>query len=91
MAASAAAPGGRPGRGAIGEAYEHAFEALLARLDAGEPVTFAVVRGRKARVSLRLPEPLCQRVRERLAALDLKLTDFAFAAVDRWLTPNPGD
>ncbi len=92
MVASAASPlSGFGARGRVQAAYALAFEALLRRLDDGQPVTFAVVRGRKVRVTLRLPEPLCERIRLRLDVLDLKLTDFAFAAVDRWLTPNPGD
>ena len=52
---------------------------------------FAAVRGAKTRVTLRLPEVLCGRVRARLASLSLKLTDFACAAVQRALSNTEGD
>jgi hypothetical protein len=81
----------RPPRGAIQALYERAFIELLAALDAGEAVVFPAVRGPKARVTLRLSEALCARIRTRLAPLRLKLTDFACAAVRRTLIPSQGD
>jgi hypothetical protein len=80
-----------PPRGAIQALYKQAFDDLLAALDAGEPIVFAAVRGAKTRVTLRLSEALCGRVRARLAALSLKLTDFACAAVQRTLSNTEGD
>jgi hypothetical protein len=77
-------------RGAIQAVYARAFTALLEDLDAGRPVVFAAVRGAKVRVTLRLPEALCARIRARLDGLNLKLTDFACAAVQRTLSPNNG-
>jgi hypothetical protein len=59
-------------------------------LDAGEAVSFAAVRGPKIRVTLRLPERLCARIRHRVACLTLKLTDFAWAAVGRTLAAPEG-
>ena len=91
MIARATAPGElAPRRGAVRAIYERAFLDLLHALDAGEPVTFAAVRGAKARATLRLPQTLCDRVRTRQALLNLKLTDFAHAAVDRFLTRTQG-
>lgn len=81
---------GPPPRGAIQVAYAEAFTALLEDLDAGQPVVFAAVRGAKARVTLRLPEALCVRIRAQLEPLNLKLTDFACAAVQRSLFPHDG-
>ena len=80
-----------PPRGAIQALYEQAFDDLLGALDAGEPIVFDAVRGAKTRVTLRLPEALCGRVRARLASLSLKLTDFACAAVQRALSNTEGD
>ena len=91
MAALAGASAtGPPQRGAIQVVYTQAFTALLEDLDAGQPVVFAAVRGAKARVTLRLPEALCARIRARLEPLNLKLTDFACAAVQRSLSPHDG-
>ncbi len=91
MAALAGGPAtGPPPRGAIQLVYAQAFTALLEDLDAGQPVVFAAVRGAKARVTLRLPEDLCVRIRARLEPLNLKLTDFACAAVQRTLSPHDG-
>jgi hypothetical protein len=42
-------------------------------------------------VTLRLSEALCARIRARLAALSLKLTDFACAAVQRALSNTEGN
>ncbi|MDZ4374938.1 MAG: hypothetical protein U1C74_26460 [Phenylobacterium sp.] len=87
----AVGPGGdAPRRGPIQAVYQRAFVELLQALDAGEPVAFAAVRGAKARVTLRLPETVCAKVRARLGPLNLKLTDFAYAAVDRLLSPTQG-
>jgi hypothetical protein len=80
-----------PPRGAIQALYKQAFDDLLAALDAGEPIVFAAVRGAKTRVTLRLSEALCARIRARLAALSLKLTDFACAAVQRALSNTEGN
>jgi hypothetical protein len=80
-----------PPRGAIQALYEQVFDDLLAALDAGEPIVFAAVRGAKTRVTLRLSQALCARIRARLAALSLKLTDFACAAVQRALSNTGGD
>jgi len=91
MAAMAAGSAtGPPPRGAIQLVYAQAFTGLLEDLDAGQPVVFAAVRGAKARVTLRLPEALCARIRARLGPLNLKLTDFACAAVQRTLSPHDG-
>jgi hypothetical protein len=81
---------GRPRRGAIQVVYAQAFTALLEDLDAGQPVVFAAVRGAKVRVTLRLSHELCARIRARLEPLNLKLTDFACAAVKRTLSPHDG-
>jgi hypothetical protein len=80
-----------PPRGAIQALYKQAFDDLLAALDAGEPIVFAAVRGAKTGVTLRLSQALCARIRARLAALSLKLTDFACAAVQRALSTTEGD
>jgi len=77
-------------RGALQAAYGAAFQALLADLDAGRAVPFAAVRGAKIRVTLRLPRELCVSIRARLLALTLKLTDFACAAVSRFLAQAEG-
>lgn len=81
---------GASGRGALQSVYAGAFKALLADLDGGRAVTFAAVRGVKIRVTLRLPRGLCAAIRARLGALTLKLTDFACAAVSRFLAQAQG-
>ena len=53
-------------RGGVQRAYEQAFEDLLQALDAGEETAFAAVRGAKVKVTVRLPEDLCGRIRRRL-------------------------
>ena len=88
IAQAARCPSGR--RGALQAAYAAALQALLADLDAGEAVTFPAMRGPKIRVTLRLPRGLCAAVRARLADLTLKLTDFACAAVSRFLAQAEG-
>jgi hypothetical protein len=77
-------------RGAIQLVYAQAFIALLEDLDARQPVVFAPVRGAKARAPQRLPEALCARIRAQLEPLNLKLADFACAAVQRTLSPHDG-
>ena len=72
-------------RGALQKAYIAAFAALLDDLDAGVEVVFAAVRGPKRRVMVRVSRALCLRLRERLARLNLKITDFACAAIVRSL------
>ncbi len=62
-----------------------AFVALLDSLDAGVEAVFAAVRGPKRRVTVRASHALCLRLRERLARLNLKITDFACAAIVRSL------
>jgi hypothetical protein len=78
-------------RGSVRLIYERAFRELVEALDAGEAVTFPAVRGAKDRVSVRLSRSLCVRVRRQTDALNLKLTDFAFAAIDRFLQATQGD
>jgi hypothetical protein len=90
IAMIALAARGPSGRGALQAAYAAALQALLADLDEGRPVTFPAVRGPKIRVTLRLPRGLCETIRARLAALTLKLTDFACAAVSRFLAQAEG-
>ena len=72
-------------RGALQKAYIAAFAALLDDLDAGVVVVFAAVRSPKRRVTVRVGHALCLRLRERLAGLNLKITDFACAAIVRSL------
>ena len=72
-------------RGALQKAYIAAFAALLDSLDAGVEVVFAAVRGPKRRVTVRVSRAFCLRLRERLARLNLKITDFACAAIVRSL------
>ena len=72
-------------RGCVRLIYERAFRELVEALDGGEAVTFPAVRGAKDRVSVRLSKPLCVRIRRQTDALNLKLTDFAFTAIDRFL------
>ena len=74
----------------LSAAYARALTALLDRIDAGEVVAFAAVRGRKKRVTVRIEQALCDRLRARLTTLNLKITDFACAAVDRHLSSKPG-
>lgn len=81
---------GGQGRGRVQRTYQAAFEALLAAIQMGEAVAFAAVRGPKIRVTLRLPARLCMRIRACLARLTLKLTDFACAAVARFLSDCEG-
>jgi hypothetical protein len=73
---------GKP-RGALQEDYAAAFIELLDALEGGETVVFAAVRGPKRRVTVRLNEPLILRLRIALANLNLKVTDFACAAIER--------
>jgi hypothetical protein len=80
---------GQP-RGALQAAYGEALGGLLDALEAGDSVVFAAVRGPKVRVTVRLSQALCDRVREALARLNLKVTDFACAALERYLTPDQG-
>jgi hypothetical protein len=84
-----AASEGRP-RGALQDDYAAAFGALLDALDAGEQVTFACVRGPKRRATVRLTEALSARLRLALERLNLKVTDFACAAIER-RHPSLGD
>jgi hypothetical protein len=70
-------------RGAVQDDYAAAFAALLDALDAGEAVMFAAVRGAKRRVTVRLTEALEQRLRTAITHRNLKITDFACAAIDR--------
>jgi hypothetical protein len=77
-------------RGCVRGAYERAFVQLADSLDAGVPVTFRATRGVKDRVSIRISGRLCARVRSHLEAQNLKLTDFAFAAIDRFLVEHQG-
>lgn len=78
------------GRAGLSAAYAQALAALLDRIDAGEAIPFAAVRGRKKRVTVRIDHALCQRLRARLTTLSLKITDFACAAVDHHLSSPPG-
>ena len=77
-------------RGCVRGAYERAFVQLADSLDAGVPVSFRATRGAKDRVSVRISGRLCARVRRHLEAQNLKLTDFAFAAIDRFLVAHKG-
>jgi hypothetical protein len=72
-------------RGALQDAYAAAFAGLLDALDGGAKVVFAAVRGPKHRVTVRLSRALCARLRARSASLNLKITDFACAAIVRHL------
>jgi hypothetical protein len=78
------------GRKGLSAAYAQALAHLLSRLDAGEFIAFAAVRGVKKRVTVRIDQALCDRLRARLPALSLKITDFACAAVDHHLSSKPG-
>ena len=77
-------------RNGLSAAYAQALATLLDRLDAGDAVPFDAVRGRKMRVTVRIDEALCERLRARLPTLSFKITDFACAAVVRHLSSNPG-
>ena len=79
------------GPNGVSDGYARAFATLLDQLDAGEAVTFSAVRGPKTRASIRLDADLCDRLRDRLKALNLKITDFACTAVDRAFPAEPGD
>jgi hypothetical protein len=80
---------GQP-RGALQAAYGEALGRLLDAVEAGDGVVFAAVRGPKVRVTVRLSQDLCDRLREALARLNLKVTDFACTALDRYLAPLEG-
>ena len=77
-------------RGCVRSVYERALVQLADSLDAGVPVTFHAARGAKDRVSVRICGRLCARVRGHLETQNLKLTDYAFAAIDRFLVSNKG-
>lgn len=77
-------------RGCVRGVYERALGQLADNLDAGVPVTFRATRGVKDRVSVRISGRLCARVRRHLETQNLKLTDFACAAIDRFLTSQKG-
>jgi len=81
---------GAAGGQGLSAAYAQALTSLLDRLDASDAVTFAAVRGRKKRVTVRIDEALRDRLRVRLGTLSLKITDFACAAVDHHLSSKPG-
>ncbi len=78
------------GRSGLSAAYAQALAHLLDRLDAGEVIAFAAVRGVKKRVTVRIDQALCDRLRARLPTLSLKITDFACAAIDHHLSSQPG-
>jgi hypothetical protein len=77
-------------RGAVRCVYERALAQLADALDAGVPVTFPAVRGAKDRVSVRVSCRLCSRVRQHMEDHNLKLTDLAFTAIDRFLNTEQG-
>lgn len=74
----------------VNAAYVRAFSALLDALDLGEVIAFPAVRGLKRRITVRLDPLLAARLRRRIAALNLKITDFACTALARFLPPSPG-
>jgi hypothetical protein len=78
------------GPNGVSDGYARAFSTLLDQLDAGEVVTFPAVRTPKSRASIRLDPALCKRLRARLLALNLKITDFACTAVERAFPAEPG-
>ena len=80
---------GRP-RGALQAAYDTALRELLDLVDSGAEVVFAAVRGPKVRVTVRLCAALCERLRRVLVGLNLKVTDFACTALDRYLSNREG-
>ena len=77
-------------RGTLRCVYERAFAQLADALDAGVPVTFPAIRGAKDRVSVRLSCRLSSRVRQLMEDHNLKLTDLAFTAIDRFLNAEQG-
>jgi len=77
-------------RGCVRGVYETAFGQLADCLDDGAVVVFPAVRGAKDRVSVRISRRLCARIRVQMESRNLKLTDFAFAAIDRFLLANQG-
>jgi hypothetical protein len=77
-------------RGAVQAAYDTALTELLDLVESGGEVIFAAVRGPKVRVTVRLCEALCERLRRVLAGLNLKVTDFACTALDRYLSNREG-
>ncbi len=80
----------RSPRGSVRRVYERAFAQLIDALDAGVAVPFPAVRGAKDRISVRVSCRLCERLRAHLEVHNLKLTDLAFAAVDRFLNAEQG-
>ena len=77
-------------RGSVRLIYERAFGQLADALDAGDAVPFPAVRGAKDRVSVRVSWRLCSRVRAHMLTHNLKLTDLAFAAINRFLNADEG-
>ncbi|MFD1192034.1 hypothetical protein [Phenylobacterium conjunctum] len=77
-------------RGCVRLIYERAFRELVEALDRGDTIVFPAVRGAKDRVSVRLSRPLCLQIRRQTDALNLKLTDFAFTAIQRFLHSTQG-
>jgi hypothetical protein len=90
QAASQRLVGRKTPRGGVRIVYEQALGDLLEALDAGQLVAFPAVRGAKERISLRIADELCARIRDRLEPLNLKLTDFASTAIWRFLKPPEG-
>jgi hypothetical protein len=84
-----AASRGRP-RGALQAAYDTALSELLDLVELGDEIVFAAVRGPKVRVTVRLSRALCERLRATLTGLNLKITDFACTALDRYLSNREG-
>ena len=84
-----ASPRGRP-RGALEAAYATAVHNLLKVVESDAAIVFAAVRSPKVRITVRLCAALCERLRRALARLNLKLTDFACSALDRYLPPLEG-
>jgi hypothetical protein len=77
-------------RGTVRCVYERAFAQLADALDAGVQITFPAVRGAKDRVSVRVSCRLSSRVRQHMQGHNLKLTDLAFTAIDRFLNAEQG-
>ena len=80
---------GRP-RGALQAAYHTALSELLDLVESGAEVVFAAERGPQVRATVRLSRALCARLRRVLAGLNLKITDFACTALDRYLSNREG-
>ncbi len=80
---------GRP-RGALHAAYDTAVTELLHLVELGAEVFFAAVRGPNVRVTVRLCEALCDRLRRALAGLNFKITDFARTALGRYFSNREG-